>query len=101
MTQEDHLGPSGSDLAAELPVLLRAHIVDRTYLFLGQSARHRGVRMLLSQLWAARPYARGNPSWAIQTDPDEAEDRFWKQREITLLNADLDEYAAILSQHME
>jgi SIR2-like domain/Caspase domain len=96
MTQEDYLGRSGSGVAEALPVVLRAHCFKSVYLLLGQSARHRGVRILLGQLWSSPQLL----AWAIQTDPDEVEERFWRQKEVRLLNADLDQYAATLSQHL-
>jgi len=99
ITEEDHLDLSGSGIPARLPVFLRAHLDGAAHLFLGQNARLRGVRMVLNQiLGARRPYSRKD--WTVETDPDEAEMRFWTQKDVELMNVDLEDYAEALSQHL-
>ena len=55
--------------------------------------------MVLNQiLGARRPYSRKD--WTVETDPDEAEMRFWTQKDVELMNVDLEDYAEALSQHL-
>jgi uncharacterized caspase-like protein len=100
VSQEDHLGRSGAGIGRSLPVLLRQHLADAHDLFLGQSARHRGIRMLLNQIWDDRLMSRIRESWAIQEDPDESDERFWHVKGVQLLNVDLGEYVRNLEAHL-
>jgi Caspase domain/SIR2-like domain len=102
LTQEDHFSnfaSGGADIDARLPLTVRERLSVGHLLFLGQSARRRGVWTLLNGFLGFQ--TSGLRSWAIQTDPDLLDVGFWRSKDVELLNVDLAEYAEAVSKYVD
>jgi hypothetical protein len=92
ITEEDYvsflgrLGSGDSVIPADLVNLMQS----RTLLFLGYALRDWNFRVLLDRLNRMRHQAIR--SYAIAYDIDPAESRLWDQRNVSVFNADLNEF---------
>jgi SIR2-like domain len=79
--------------------LLPSSVVDRMrhchYLFLGYSLQDWNLRAMLYRI--RRDQALGNASWVVQPDPDELEEKAWRNRKVETLDISLEEFAEALS----
>lgn len=92
---------SRGDIAAAIPVKLKARMEQTHFLFLGYSMRDWNLRVILNRIWGARKLDL--TSWAVQLRPQndakaEIEAELWRKRgnDVTPLYAPLQEYVANL-----
>jgi hypothetical protein len=104
ITEDDYIDYlSNGDISGQIPVLLREHMADSHYLFLGYSLRDWNLRVILNRIWGSQPL--DVQSWAIQKPPEgkaaEVEQRLWARRgEVQLLYGTLEEYVVKLSAQL-
>jgi hypothetical protein len=84
-----------------LPIHVKEKLVNSSLLFLGYSLRDWNVRVILHHIWSQRD-VEGYTSWAVQRDPDEIDERFWKspRRNVEIFDMPLDEYVRELSGYV-
>jgi hypothetical protein len=87
---------------ASLPELLPVQIIECltnfNLLFLGYALRDWNLRVVLQGIWAERDF--DVPSWAVQLGPDEFDEEFWRDRDVTIYDAPLDVYVEKLSARL-
>jgi hypothetical protein len=88
-----------TDLSQLLPLSLATKLSNSGFLFLGYSLVDWNVRVILRRMWQIRNL--DYTSWAIRRSPDPFEEKFWKRTELELVQADLGEYVAELSSHID
>ncbi|HET6762673.1 MAG TPA: SIR2 family protein [Longimicrobiaceae bacterium] len=80
------------------PVHVAARFVDSHLLFMGYSLRDWNLRVLLYHVWADQE--RSLVSWAVQKDPDEFDQEYWRTRGIKILPLALADYVGGLREHL-
>jgi hypothetical protein len=92
---------SRSDIAAAIPVKLKARMEETHFLFLGYSMRDWNLRVILNRIWGARQLDL--TSWSVQLRPAsdgkaEIEAELWRKRgnDVTPLYSPLQDYVARL-----
>jgi hypothetical protein len=78
---------------------IKAALADCTCLFLGYTMRDWNLRVFLQRMWGGRRLPRHG--WAIETDPDVLEKRFWNRLDVDVFAIQLREYIAELDRHLE
>jgi hypothetical protein len=87
-----------TDIAALIPVPLPAKLKKSHLLFLGYGLRDWNLRVILHRIWGEQKLTW--KSWAVQLDPGEIEWEFWRQRDVDILDVDLEEYIAALRERL-
>jgi hypothetical protein len=95
---------SRSDIAAQIPMTLRAQMAESHFLFLGYSLRDWNLRVILNRLWGEQPL--DDKSWSVQREPDDprlrkVEEKLWTDRgDIEVHYILLREYVARLKEQI-
>jgi SIR2-like protein len=89
---------AAAEAAGILPVTLAAKLQSSHILFLGYGLKDWNLRVILRRLWGAQELSF--TSWAVQLAPDAVEERFWKQRNVEIRDAELATYIAALSKRL-
>jgi hypothetical protein len=94
----DYLIRSGS--SAFLPMDLGEEIGDCHVLFVGYGLKDWNMRVLLRRVWQESRLSW--PSWAVQRekDFDAVESELWKDRNVALIGAELDDFTRILAERI-
>jgi hypothetical protein len=87
-----------TDISNLLPKWLAAKLRRSHFLFLGYGLRDWNLRVILHRIWGNNKLSWR--SWAIQRDPDPLDEVFWRKREVDIINVDLEEYIAALSEQL-
>jgi hypothetical protein len=104
ITEDDYIHYlTRSDIAVELPAVLRQRVTERHLLFLGYSMRDWNLRVVLERLAGSGVLA--NQSWSVQKEPASAaakdiELTLWSDRDVDLVFVLLDEYVAELERQL-
>ena len=88
-----------TNLESLIPAPLPAILENRHLLFLGYGLQDWNLRVMLRRLWGDRKLSWA--SWAIQVQPDEIDQRFWRQRGVEILDVPLATYVAALASALE
>jgi SIR2-like domain len=98
ITEDDYIDylTRSTDPSNIIPVGLVNKMRESAFLFLGYSLRDWNLRVILYRLW--REQTLGTQSWAIQRRPHPFEKKFWSLRGVEVLDIDLDEYVAGLTE---
>ena len=100
VTEDDYIGYlAQSDVASVVPVSLAARLRRSHFLFLGYTMADWNLRVVLNRLWGDEPPSYR--SWAVQPAPKPLEREFWKRRDVDVLEAPLDDYAAALARYLD
>jgi hypothetical protein len=105
ITEDDYIRYlTRSDIAAQLPAVLRQRITERHLLFLGYSMRDWNLRVVLERLAGSGVLA--NQSWSVQRAPPtsagaEIELTLWEDRDVDLVFVLLEEYAGELERQLD
>jgi DNA-binding SARP family transcriptional activator len=97
VTEDDYIGYLGHGaLAASVPVALAARLRRSHFLFLGYGMREWNLRLVLNRLWpdAAVDYR----SWAVAPATRALDRALWRRRDVELVDAELEDYVAMLAQ---
>ena len=104
ITEDDYIDYlAAGDISRQIPILLREHMADCAYLFMGYSLRDWNLRVILNRIWGQQEL--DVRSWAIQRargcKADEIEQELWSRRgKVQLLYCDLDDYIAGLTAEL-
>lgn len=91
VTEDDYIDLLGDDENADaIPVALRAQLRRSHFLLVGVDVRGWSTRTHLRRLWGGRQVAYR--SWAVTSRPDPVEREFWRSRDVTLVDAQLEDY---------
>jgi hypothetical protein len=104
ITEDDYIRYlTRSDIASQLPVVLRQRITERHLLFLGYSMRDWNLRVVLERLGGNEVLS--NQSWSVQREPStpatkKIELTLWGERDVDLVFILLDEYVDKLNEQL-
>ena len=87
-----------TDVSNLIPVTLAAKMKMSHFLFLGYSLRDWNLRVILHRIWGEQKL--NFKSWAIQTNPQEMDQRFWMKRDVDILNARLEDFIVELNSRL-
>ncbi|MGI9098413.1 MAG: SIR2 family protein [Solirubrobacteraceae bacterium] len=104
ITEDDYIRYlTRSDIARQLPVVLRQRLTERHLLFLGYSMRDWNLRVVLERLGGSDVLV--NQSWSVQREPatpasTKIELTLWGDRDVDLVFMLLDEYVDKLTDQL-
>jgi hypothetical protein len=91
-----------SDIASLVPATLKEKFSLSSFLFLGYSLRDWNLRVFLNRIqMQQRQNFEFYKSWAIQKQPGELEQRFWRARSVEIFDANLRDYISELERRVE
>jgi hypothetical protein len=82
-----------------LPVKLLAKLRNSYLLFLGYSLRDWNLRVMLQRMWGEQHLHY--PSWAIQRNVQEVDEKFWSKQHVTIFDMALDEFIGELKKRVQ
>ena len=85
-------------LGTFLPSALSEELGECHILFIGYGLRDWNMRVLLRRVWQESRLQW--PSWAVQRDIDPVERELWKDRNVTLVAAELEEFTRKLEERL-
>jgi hypothetical protein len=102
ITEDDYISYlTQTDISEMVPVTLAAKLRRSNFLFLGYSLRDWNLRVILHRIWVEQQQRGTYTSWAIQLDPEELDQRFWRARDVEIYNLPLELYVAELRDRLE
>jgi DNA-binding SARP family transcriptional activator len=100
VTEDDYIDYlAQAEIANVVPVSLAARLRRSHFLFLGYTMADWNLRVVLNRLWGDQPLSYR--SWAVQPAPKPLEREFWRRRDVDVLEAPLEAYAAGLTRYLE
>ena len=87
-----------TDISNLVPATLMAAMNESHFLFLGYSLGDWNLRVILHRVWGGQPFDEKFKSWAIQRKPSQLEERLWRERNVEILDVDLERYVEGLRQ---
>jgi hypothetical protein len=100
VTEDDYIEYlAQTDLPNAVPAAIAAKLRRSHFLFLGYTMADWNLRVVLNRLWGDQPLSYR--SWAVQPEPMPLEREFWRGRDVQVLEAPLEEYAAALMRYVE
>ncbi len=81
-----------------LPPSIRAVIQKSSFLFLGYRLRDWNFRVILRRIWRDRP--PDFPSWAVLLEPTDFDERYWRRRDVEIIDLHLAEYVNNLREQI-
>jgi len=100
VTEDDYIDYlAQADVANVVPVSLAARLRRSHFLFLGYTMADWNLRVVLNRLWGDEPLSYR--SWAVQPAPKPLEREFWRRRDVDVLEAPLEAYAAGLGRYLD
>jgi hypothetical protein len=82
-----------------MPVMLKEHMQDSHFLFLGYSMRDWNLRVFLRRILDEQVF--DYKWWSIQLKPDKLECEFWRKRGVDIYDVDLDKYVRLLQKALD
>ena len=99
VTEDDYIDYLAfGDIGSAVPVALAAKLRRSHFLFLGYAMADWNLRLVLGRIWGSDGVSWR--SWAVDPGPNPLERHFWLQREIDLLDLDLDVYVTGLGRYL-
>ncbi len=90
------------DIAKRVPILLREQFDRCQFLFLGYGLADWNMRAFFNGVQTIqRSQNKRLRSWAVQLNPDEMEERFWDDRNVSIYDIHLGQYIRELNQRLE
>ncbi len=83
------------DVSNPIPTYLTAKLRKSNFLFMGYSLRDWNLRVILQRLWGEQQLSYA--SWAIQSNPEALDQKFWSKRNVDIFNLRLEDYVAQLT----
>ena len=87
-----------TDLSNLVPATLAAKLRRSHFLFLGYSLRDWNLRVIFHRIWGEQKLSFN--SWAIQLNPSELDQKFWRKRDVEILNVQLEQYVHDLHERL-
>jgi hypothetical protein len=98
ITEDDYIEYlSQTGVESIVPLQIRNKLRYSHFLFLGYAMRDWNLRVFLHRMFGKRPL---NTSWAVQRNPSEVDERFWRRIGVEFLAMPLSEYVKELEQHL-
>jgi hypothetical protein len=99
ITEDDYIDYlSQPDPLNLIPPSIRAVIQKSSFLFLGYGLRDWNFRVILRRIWRDRP--PDFPSWAVLLKPTEFDKRYWRRRDVEILDLHLARYVSKLREQI-
>jgi hypothetical protein len=99
VTEDDYIDYlAQAEIANVVPVSLAARLRRSHFLFLGYTMADWNLRVVLNRLWGDQPLSYR--SWAVQPAAKPLEREFWRRRDVDVLEAPLEAYAAGLARYL-
>lgn len=96
ITEEDYVEfLSRMTMRQAIPHLFYPYFRQRSFLFLGYSLRDWNLRVVLrnlSKYFSHRNSEDSLPSWAIQHNPSELDQKLWEKRNVNIFNVTIEEF---------
>jgi len=100
ITEDDYIDYlTRTDISSLVPVTLAAKLRKSNFLFLGYGLRDWNLRVILHRIWGEQKLSY--KSWAIQLQPSVIDQQFWRKRDVDILDIDLENYIAALSERVQ
>jgi DNA-binding SARP family transcriptional activator len=96
VSEDDHIDYLASEAAATVPVTLGARLRRSHLLFLGYRVGDWSLRVFLRRVWGHDRLAYR--SWAVQPAAEGLARELWRERDVDVYDAQLDEYARALDR---
>ncbi|MGH2702308.1 MAG: SIR2 family NAD-dependent protein deacylase [Actinomycetota bacterium] len=87
-----------ADISSLVPVTLASKLRRSNFLFLGYSLRDWNLRVILHRIWGEQRLTF--TSWAVQFRPDSLDRRFWRKRDVEIMDVALDDYVVELTKRL-
>lgn len=100
ITEDDYLDyvARAARLTEFLPPAIVSCLSRSSFLFLGYALRDWNLRVLLRSLWEGQSLSY--KSWAVQLRPPEIEVRLWQERDVDMIDFQLEDYVAGLEERL-
>jgi DNA-binding SARP family transcriptional activator len=98
VTEDDYIDYLAYGEAAAIPVALAAKLRRSHFLFLGYGMRDWNLRLVLGRMWGGEGVSYR--SWSVQSEANPLERQLWRDRDVDLLEVDLDDYVAALGRYV-
>ncbi|HTZ04969.1 MAG TPA: BTAD domain-containing putative transcriptional regulator [Gaiellaceae bacterium] len=99
VTEDDYIDYLAyGDIGTAVPVALAAKLRRSHFLFLGYAMADWNLRLVLGRIWGSDGVSWR--SWAVHAGTSMLERQFWLQRDVDLLEVDLDEYVTGLGRYL-
>jgi hypothetical protein len=100
ITEDDYIEfLSRTDMSCAVPALLKEKMCRSHLLFLGYGLRDWNLRAVLRRIWGEQE--RNWSWWGIQLNPDPIEQRFWRWRDLEILDVSLEEYVLTVQEQLD
>ncbi|MEP7200696.1 MAG: SIR2 family protein, partial [Chloroflexota bacterium] len=83
------------DVSNPIPSTLAAKLKKTNFLFMGYNLRDWNLRVILQRIWGEQQLSY--TSWAIQSNPEALDQKFWSKRNVDIFNLRLEDYVAQLA----
>lgn len=83
-------------VAKLMPAHLMARMRRSNFLFLGYGMRDWNLRVILHHIWSEQSKPR--TCWAVQSDPDPIDVKFWGRHLVTVVEAQLDDWVRAMTR---
>ncbi len=101
ITEDDYIDYlTRTDLSELVPAKLLAKLRNAHLLFLGYGLQDWNLRAILRRVSGGKEKLDWR-AWAIQVNPDELDRKFWENRNVEIINARLEDYAAELDRRLQ
>jgi hypothetical protein len=87
-----------TNLERLVPVNILNRFRRSNFLFLGYGMRDWNVRAMLHALWRGQQATGLYRNWAVLLNPDEVDERSWRNRNVEIVEVPLDEYVSALHE---
>lgn len=93
----DYLASAG--LSKLVPVQVFDRLVNSRLLFVGYALKDWNLRVILQSIWMERAF--DVPAWALQLEPDDFDEEFWRDRGISIFDIPIDTYVEKLGKRLQ
>jgi hypothetical protein len=87
-----------TDVSNLIPASLMAVMNESHFLFLGYSLSDWNLRVILQRIWGEQPFEEKFKSWAVQKKPSQLDERLWRERNVEILDVDLEDYVEVFNR---
>jgi SIR2-like domain len=100
ISEDDYIDSlTRTDISNVPPVKLAEKLRNSNFLFFGYSLRDWTLRVILHRIWSDQQL--NYTSWAVQLNHQDLDERFWRRRDVEIIDADLEHYTKALSQRVQ
>ena len=101
ITEDDYITfLADADISGLVPVTLAGKLRKSNFLFLGYGLRDWNLRVILHRIWSEQAKTGTYASWAIQLNPEELDEKFWRKRDVEVTDLRLEDYVEQLRERL-